>query len=680
MREKIGITIIILSLLTSVLLNRPLNLSFATNVSEKYHMKDISDHWAREHINELIYMGILKGYNLNAEPNSRITRAEFISLLVNAMNLENYQVDKTGHFKDVSTKKWYYTPITIAYENGIIKGYGDNTFLPDRFISREEIVLTVINALNIEKSPLKQSIRFNDISANYLYKFELGAAVELGIITGYNDNTFRPKNNALRSEAAVMIKKMLEAGFETENLDRQKKDIESLIDSYIDEYLNKKNNMQSNIDFNIDNSTGKAQQDNIAKSNVIDYFKNNGYRVIENITNKTIKIENISGRIAKAKAVYDVNYQRFLDGFTSSKDYKGEKEFSLIKVNGRWKVYRVNERLFKDEKINMVWDQISVKTPDMSNVQPMEGLNIISPTWFELRNDDNILRVKQSDPVVFSDWQGKIHMIDMGDIDYMNWARQNGYDVWGLFRNEFDIEIANKVLNRKESRDKMVKLLLDYTWKYGLDGINIDFENIYFNDRHALSQFARELAFVLREQGVITSIDVTKIEPGSWTWSMCYDRKALGEDLDYVALMAYDQNGSWSKQSGSVAQLSWVERALREMSEQVAPEKILLGIPFYTMLWEEQNGKVIKNSAISMGASQNIIKQNNAQLTWDDVSGQQIATYKKGNSTFKIWVEDAVSIRLKVSLVDKYGIAGVAGWRRGLETPDIWSELKRSLN
>ena len=190
-------------------------------------------------------------------------------------------------------------------------------------------------------------------------------------------------------------------------------------------------------------------------------------------------------------------------------------------------------------------------------------LNIISPTWFELRNDDNVLGVKESDPVVFSNRQGKIYMVDMGDMDYMKWARQNGYHVWGLFRNEFDIEIANKVLNSKESREKMAKLLLDYTWKYGLDGINIDFENIYFNDRYVLSQFVRELAFVLREQGVITSMDVTKIEPGSWTWSMCYDRRALGESVDYVALMAYDQNGSWSKKSGSVAQITWVERALR---------------------------------------------------------------------------------------------------------------------
>jgi spore germination protein YaaH len=675
MKKKI-VTMIIF-LLLSVLIS--LSKSYAINISEQYHMKDISDHWAREHINELVYMGILKGYNLKAEPDSKITRAEFISLLVNAMNLGNYQVNGKQHFKDVGTDKWYYVPIATAYENGIVRGYGDNTFLPNRFISREEIVITVINALKIPQNHLN-SISFNDIDENYSYKYELNTAVGAGIITGYNDNTFRPKNNALRSEAAVIIRKMLEADVKTENPSEEKKAIENLIYSYINEYLDKKNNMQSDIDFNIDNSTGKAKEDNITKSRIINYFNEKGYKAIEDIKNLNIEVENIFGCIAKATAVYDVNYKRFLDNSSSTKDYKGKKEFSLIKINDTWKVYNVNESLFKDGKINMVWDQISVKTPDMSGVEPMEGLNIISPTWFELRNDDNVLGVKQSDPVVFSNWQGKIHMVDMGDMDYMNWARQNGYHVWGLFRNEFDIEIANKVLNSKESRDKMVKILLDYTWKYGLDGINIDFENIYFNDRYVLSQFVRELAFVLREQGVITSIDVTKIEPGSWTWSMCYDRRALGESVDYVALMAYDQNGSWSKKSGSVAQITWVERALSDMLKQVAPEKTLLGLPFYTVLWEEENGKLIKSSVISMETSQRLIRENNAHLVWDNVSGQHIATYKKGNSTFKIWVEDGESIRLKASLVDKYGISGVASWRRGLETSDIWIELKNSLN
>ena len=65
----------------------------------------------------------------------------------------------------------------------------------------------MVNALKLPQNHLEYSIRFNDISDNYPYKFHLNAAAGAGIITGYSDNTFRPKNNALRSEAAVIIKR-----------------------------------------------------------------------------------------------------------------------------------------------------------------------------------------------------------------------------------------------------------------------------------------------------------------------------------------------------------------------------------------------------------------------------------------------------------------------------------------
>ncbi|TYQ16138.1 UNVERIFIED_CONTAM: putative glycosyl hydrolase [Acetivibrio alkalicellulosi] len=654
--------------------------SFSINVSYEYHMSDISDHWSREYINELVYMGILKGYNQNAKPDSRITRAEFISLLVRALNIEDYSQKSKKYFKDVEVSDWYYAPIAAAYENGIIIGYGDGTFLPEKNISREEIVITTVKALRVDERYLGDVKNFKDIDNNYLYKNELSAAVQAGVIKGYSDNTFRPKNHALRSEAAVIIRKMLDVETYTLDILEQEKFIVDLINNYVNQYLAKKNNGQYDINFNIEYSIGKAREDNLTRSEIIKYFNQKNYRVLESKKNSDVNVEEISGSVAKARMIYDVNYTRqFFDGSKRSKNYKGDKIFSLRKINDSWKIYNIEERLFQDYKINMVWDQISVRTPDMSGVAPMEGLNVISPTWFELRKSDNKLGVKASDPVVFRNEQGNIHIVDMGDVNYMNWAHHNGYDVWGLFRNEFDIDIANKVLNSEESRRHMIKLLLEYTWKYKLDGINVDFENIYFSDRYVLSQFIRELALVLREQGLITSVDVTKIEPGSWNWSMCYDRRALGEAVDYVALMAYDQNGSWSKQSGSVAQINWVERSLTEVLEQVRAEKMLLGLPFYTVLWEEQNGKVVKTSAISMETSQNLIRQNNAHVVWDNFSGQYIATYKKGNSTFKIWVEDARSIELKASLVNKYGLAGVASWRRGFETPDIWYTISRSL-
>lgn len=655
--------------------------SSAFQVSDDYHMKDISQHWAQKHINELVYMEILKGYNQNSNPNNKITRAEFMSLLVKALELEEYSYSGKSYFSDVKPEAWYYKAVTTAYGKGIVRGYGDGTFLPDKLITREEIVITIVRALNLDYRYTSTSRKFKDIKSYYPYKSELDAAIQSGIINGYGDNTFRPKNNALRSEAAVMIRKMMDIDIEAVNRREQEEIIKNLISSYMNEYLKKKNKLQSDIEFNMMHSIGKARDDNTVRSEVIELLSEKGLRVVEEIQNADIKVNEISGSTAKARVNYDVKYTRlFEDSSTRIKDYKGEKTFSLRKLNGSWKVYNVEERLYRSEKINMVWEQVAVKTPAMTGVQPLKGLNIISPTWFELRKASNKLGVKATDPVVYRDSKGKIHMIDMGDKDYIEWAHQNGYDVWGLFRNEFDIDIANKVLNSKKSRKEIIGLLVGYTEKYRLDGINVDFENVYYNDRSVLTQFVRELALVMREQGLVTSVDITKIEPTSWNWSMCYDRRALGEAADYLALMAYDQNGDWSKQSGSVAQLNWVEKGLREVLEQVPREKMILGLPFYTRLWEEEKGRVVDSSPVSMQTAQRLVRENNARVTWDNTSGQYFAVYTKGNKTYKIWLEDVRSINLKSSLVHKYKLAGAAGWRRGYETADIWSILDRNLN
>ena len=109
---------------------------------------------------------------------------------------------------------------------------------------------------------------------------------------------------------------------------------------------------------------------------------------------------------------------------------------------------------------------------------------------------------------------------------------------------------------------------------------------------------------------MITSVDVTKIEPGSWTWSMCYDRRAFGEAVDYVVLMAYDQNGSWSKKAVLVAQITCGGRVFKGCVRTGGTrENTSYGLPFYTVLWEEQNGKVVKSSVISMKTTQDLIRK-----------------------------------------------------------------------
>ncbi len=649
----------------------------AFQMDDSFYMHDSSNHWAEEDLSELAYMGILKGdNNQNFNPEKSISRAEFIALLVRALDYNKEKVDTNPYFKDVNEEDWYYQEVTIAKEQGITQGNGNGLFLPENNITREEIVLMLVRAIGLNSSgPIKA---FNDISNSYQHKAELNAAIQSKIINGYEDNTFRPYQKASRAEAAVMMKRII--NIKKQPQDNEKEQINTIIKEYLHQYIEKKNMQDSNIAYNLSNSIGKEHSDNQTKAEIIELYKEIGVEVEEHIKNTDIQITDITDKIAKAVVKYDATYNRtFDDNSKRTKTYMVEKKIGLKKIAGEWKIYNSEDRLYSKEKLNLVWEQISVQTPDMSGIEKMEGLDIISPTWFELRTKDSKISAKANDPIVLNDNQGSIQMADLGDLDFIEWAHQNDYDVWALYRNEFDIEVANRVLNSEEARKDSIALLVKYADKYKLDGINVDFENVYYKDKDKFSQYVRELSLVLREQGLITSVDVTKIEPTSWTWSMFYDRKALGKAVDYMMLMAYDQNGSWSKQSGSVAQYTWVEKSLQGVMKQVPNEKLLLGLPFYTRVWEEVNSNVVKSTAISMEKAQSLISENNANVVWDEQSGQYLATYYMGLKTYKIWLEDAESIKLKSSLVHKYELAGVASWRRGYETHGIWAVLNQNL-
>lgn len=248
-------------------------------------------------------------------------------------------------------------------------------------------------------------------------------------------------------------------------------------------------------------------------------------------------------------------------------------------------------------KINLVWDMMYSGRPDLSKIGKMEGLDVISPTWFQLANAD-----------------GKL--INRAYSAYVEWAHQNGYKVWALFSNDFnDIKMTEKFLNNTDARENAIREILAYAALYNLDGINIDFENIYKKDKDALTQFVREITPLLREQGLVVSIDVT-VPDGSDTWSLCYDRKALGEVVDYVALMTYDQHWATSPKAGSVAEFVWVEENVKKLLKEVPREKLLLGMPFYTRLWREEvdkngNVKVTSPMVFSMDAAKKYIQENN---------------------------------------------------------------------
>ena len=204
---------------------------------------------------------------------------------------------------------------------------------------------------------------------------------------------------------------------------------------------------------------------------------------------------------------------------------------------------------------------------------------------------------------------------------------------------------------------------------------------MYLKDKDLLTQFVRELYPIFREKGMMVSIDITPIST-SENWSLSLDRKRLSQAVDYVMLMAYDQHWASSPVAGSVAQYSWVEESLIKVLEEVPNYKLVLGIPFYTRLWKlEQTdaGEQVSSQALSMETANDFIKENNIELEWDEESGQYHGETIKEGITYKIWIENAKSLKLKSSLVNKYDLAGIASWRKGFETEEVWPAISNMI-
>jgi len=316
-------------------------------------------------------------------------------------------------------------------------------------------------------------------------------------------------------------------------------------------------------------------------------------------------------------------------------------------------------------KINLVWDQMYSPTKSYLERAKKEGIDVLSPTWFQVANENGDL-INRTDP------------------QYIEWAHENGYQVWALVANDFkNIEGTSRILNDEQKREHIIKQMLAFAALYQLDGINVDFENMYKSDKEAFTQFMREFAPMARQQNLIISVDVT-IPDGSDTWSKCYDRKALGETVDYVCLMTYDQTSAGSTVAGSTAQLDWVEENLKKTLREVPAEKLLMGIPLYTRLWTEyvdERGKVKAETgkALSMEAAYKLIEENGAQPVWDEKSGQYVVSFEKDKVTYKMWLEDEHSVNYKSILAHKYNLAGTSVWSHNFANEKVWDVFVENL-
>lgn len=312
-----------------------------------------------------------------------------------------------------------------------------------------------------------------------------------------------------------------------------------------------------------------------------------------------------------------------------------------------------------DEPVNLAWHQVT--STDANNyfadtTQNMTGVNVISPTWFSVSDND-----------------GNVSSLASGE--YVMQAHEKGLKVWGLVDNFSENMSTTTVLSNTAARQNLENQLVTYALKAGLDGINVDFESLSEDVGIHFLQFLRELSIQCHENNQVLSVD----NPVPEDFTSHYDRAEQGKVVDYVIIMGYDEHYVGSD-TGSVASLPWVEQGVKDTLAEVPAKRTILAIPFYTRLWKTTDGGALTSEAIGMDQAQQAISDNGAETYWDKTTSQNYGTYEGDGATYQIWLEDSKSIAEKVKLIPKYKLAGVAEWKLGFENSGIWSVITENLS
>lgn len=318
------------------------------------------------------------------------------------------------------------------------------------------------------------------------------------------------------------------------------------------------------------------------------------------------------------------------------------------------------ERITRNHKINLVWHQsTSTESNDAmaEMTAEMTGVNVISPTWFSVTDETGTIS-------------------SLASADYVKLAHEAGREVWGLIDNFNEAFDETTDLAYASVRSRIIEQLLAEAASCGMDGINVDFENLKEAGIPHYLQFLRELTSAAHAQNLVVSVDT----PVPQAYTMYYQRGEQARFVDYMIVMAYDEHFAGSEEAGSVSSLPFVQQAVEEMTRVMPADQVICGIPFYTRVWTEKFGQsAITSEVLGMDGAKNYAKENQMTETWDASLGQNVATVETSDARYTIWMEDEQSMEEKLKVIQSADLAGVAEWKLGFERADVWSLISKYI-
>ena len=305
--------------------------------------------------------------------------------------------------------------------------------------------------------------------------------------------------------------------------------------------------------------------------------------------------------------------------------------------------------------INLAWLMAGARTELAPAAN--EGLDVLSPVWMRLEvNGGGTVR-------------------NNCEYGFVALSHAYGAKVWICVNNNFDTSgssaYTSTILKNTTLRNKAIAQYLLYACLYDADGINVDFEAMEKSViKQYYTEFIQELAKHCNKLGL--TISVATPVANSY-WRNYYDFAAMGQVVDYICPMAYEEHYSKAVGAGSTMSPSWYTSTTNDLINIVGPGKVLLGVPFFTQEWIfDSSGNLTDVDAVTIKTSLSDIAASGTTPVWSESEGQYIATFSRsGGQTVKMWVEEPRSMAFKLNYVKNSGIAGTACWAYSQGTPEM---------
>ena len=329
-------------------------------------------------------------------------------------------------------------------------------------------------------------------------------------------------------------------------------------------------------------------------------------------------------------------------------------------------------RASADYKFNMSYIYFGTSSGYTTLVDATQNsLNEVAPNYFNLDANGNLVIT---------------NAVNQGFVDDMH-AR--GIRVAPYLTNDWDREIGINALSDIQTLATDLKTAIE---TYNLDGVNVDLENLTEYQRAGYVDFVRLLRESLPAEKTIAVAVAANPHGYNTGWQGSYDYTGLAAYCDYLMIMAYDESYYGSK-PGPVASYTFIENSIKYALGHIAPDKIVLGLPFYGRIWAD-SGAYPKGFGVSNTRVDQYVAKYSGSVTYDSASRSARAniTVKPSDvkpvvggkvlasGTYTIWYENEQSLKSKLTLVEKYNLKGAGSWSLGQEPVNTWDYYKLWLN